>query len=507
VCKLADAFQIGELGAALDTLRGDPARRAALGEQARHLLRTRHSPQACADDYAAALALAREEAAGGRHALIGALAGLSGLDGDEGTLRQLANAIARSADPLAQRQLLVDVTSIARHDLKTGIERVVRMQLLELLKLREPGLRVQPVYLSADGGQWHYRYAQRYTAGLLGLEREGIVDMAADVNQGDIFYGADFCPGPVLEAARAGLYAGWRRRGVGINFMLYDLLPVLRPEFFPAKADRTHADWLECIAAQADRLVCISDAVAREMMDWLATRGTPPRRQLQLTALHLGADIDEAAPAGLQPALAYPLLAQLAQEPSFLMVGTIEPRKGHLQALDAFEQLWREGSQARLVIVGNEGWLPLAEAERRSIPRIAERLTGHAELGRRLFWLKGIDDAYLQQIYLHSACLLVPSEGEGFGLPLIEAARYRLPVLARDLPVFREVAQQHAAYFAGLDGASLAAVLQKWLAAHAEGATPASAGMPWMTWQQNAAALLEIFAGIRPGHRWPAQLG
>ena len=115
----------------------------------------------------------------------------------------------------------------------------------------------------------------------------------------------------------------------------------------------------------------------------------------------------------------------------------------------------------------------------------------------RLAWLQGIDDHALQQLYRDSACLLVPSEGEGFGLPLIEAARQGLPVIARDLPVFREVAGAHAYYFNATDGAGLAQALRDWLALDARGAAPASAAMPWQTWADNADALLEVVQGRR----------
>eukprot|EP01034_Spumella_vulgaris_P036403 gene36402-biopygen30949 len=83
---------------------------------------------------------------GGRAALLAALVALPGLEQDDTLLKQLANAIARAPDPLAPRQLLVDVSTIAGHDLRTGIERVVRGQLVELLRLRVPGLRVEPLW-------------------------------------------------------------------------------------------------------------------------------------------------------------------------------------------------------------------------------------------------------------------------------------------------------------------------------------------------------------------------
>jgi len=310
-----------------------------------------------------------------------------------------------------------------------------------------------------------------------------------DVLAGDIYYCADHSPHAAMEASRTGLYAAWRARGVSINFVVYDLLPVLRPEFFPPHADITHAAWLDCVAAEADRLICISQAVCDDLAAWLAQRDVTTRPGQLLTALHLGADLELQMPEGAAPS---PLVQQVAARPSFLMVGTIEPRKGHLQALEAFEQLWAAGVDANLVIVGREGWKPLPDADRRTLPRIMERLRGSPELGRRLLWLDGIDDDTLQQVYLASTCLLFPSEGEGFGLPLIEAAHHGLPLLARDLPVFREVAGEHAHYFSGMDGEPLAGAVREWLALHAEGRAPKPQGMTWMTWHEQALALLAL---------------
>ncbi|AKU24020.1 glycosyltransferase [Massilia sp. NR 4-1] len=503
VYRLDERFSQAALAAALEALHGDAARRAQLGQAAAALLHTQHSPAYCAGLYRDALDLALLQATAGRPALYAQLAAEAAAAPDEPQLQQLARCVARAPDALAPRQLLVDVTAIARHDLKTGIERVVRTQLLELLQLERPGLRVEPVYLSDEGGHWHYRYARNYAWRLTGAaDHLHGDDPLLDLQAGDLFYSADYSPGAVMAAAHAGVYANLRARGVAVNFLVHDLLPVLRPEFFPPRADLTHGAWLACIAAEADCLLCISAAVRDELAAWLAapaattataaTRGAAP----QLAVLHHGADIVAeagAAPATVPPPADTALLAQLAGAPSFLMVGTIEPRKGHLQALDAFERLWAEGGNAQLVIVGNEGWRPLPAAERRTIPRIVQRLENHPELGRRLFWLRGVDDALLQQIYQASACLLAPSEGEGFGLPLIEGARFGLPLLVRDIPVFREVAGTAAVYFSGLDGEDLAQAVRAWLAAP----PPASrtAGLAWITWRENVQRLLDLLEG------------
>jgi glycosyltransferase involved in cell wall biosynthesis len=387
-------------------------------------------------------------------------------------------------------QLLVDVSAIVRDDLKTGIQRVVRAQLAQLLRTPTSRYQARPIYLSNDGGQWHYRYARNYEHELMGIAAAGVRDDVVQVGAGDVYYSPDFFPEGVNQAARAGLYARWRQEGVSINFLVHDLLPVLKPEFFPPQAGVPFAAWLTTIAAQADRLVCISAAVADELAAWLAAN--VPQRQLpQLAVVHHGADLDASSPSKGLPGDARKLLDSLAVTPGFLSVGTIEPRKGHLHMLDAFDQLWAQGVDAQLVIVGSEGWTGLPAAQRRTIPAIVQRINKHPELGRRLHWLRGVSDEYLEALYGASACLLVPSEGEGFGLPLIEAARHDLPLIARDIPVFREVAGEHAAYFSG-DGAALAAAVSAWLQQRAQGSVTGSGQMPWRTWAQNVADLGDI---------------
>ena len=495
VWKLADDFDNADLTRALEGLWRDAGVRAALSARVTALMEQQHRPHHAAALYAEALAHAAGKAKTAMPALLDALASIPGMASDDDALKQLAQCLALAPQRRPEPpQLLVDVTSIVRHDLGTGIERVVRMQLQALMRLPASGYRTVPVYLSRQDDQWQYRYARQYARKVLGMDPAGAVDEPIDINPDDVFYAPDYAPGLTVEAANAGIYARWRARGVSVNFLIYDLLPVLRPEFFPPGADADHAAWLDCIAAQGDRLVCISQAVADEARSWLATRHGNADRRFQLRVVHLGADIGapghHGATAPASGAAPHPALAEIKARPTFLMVGTIEPRKGHWQAIEAFEQLWRDGVQANLVIVGGEGWKPLPARKRRTIPKIVERLNSHAQAGQRLFWLQGVDDTLLQQIYQASACLLSASEGEGFGLPLIEAARYGLAVIARDIPVFREVAQEQAYYFGGNDGADLAGAIKAWLDLYATGHHPKSGDMRWHTWQHNAEHLL-----------------
>ena len=116
----------------------------------------------------------------------------------------------------------------------------------------------------------------------------------------------------------------------------------------------------------------------------------------------------------------------------------------------------------------------------------------HPELNKRLFWLEGVSDEYLEKVYVASSCLIAASEGEGFGLPLIEAAKHKLPIIARNIPVFREVAGEHAFYFEGLDSKCLADAIQVWTSLYLKNEHPKSEELPWLSWTKSAEQLKEV---------------
>lgn len=188
--------------------------------------------------------------------------------------------------------------------------------------------------------------------------------------------------------------------------------------------------------------------------------------------------------------------------PTFLMVGTIEPRKGILQTLQAFDVLWQQGHDINLVIVGKEGWKDLPDSNRRDIPQIVQALRSNQELSKRLFWLESISDEYLEQVYAASTCLIAASYGEGFGLPLIEAARHGLPIVARDIPVIREVTAGQAQFFSDCRAPeAIAQAISEWVVLYQQGKHPRSDAIPHLTWAESARNALDIVQGNTAPYR------
>lgn len=389
----------------------------------------------------------------------------------------VANSIALNNPECRRRNLYVDISDLVQKDLRTGIQRVTRSILCALQSSPPEGYQVIPVYATlASAGYRHASQFAEQTAG--GAEAKKVKDDSIDPQPGDVFLGLDFVAG-IVAVQRP--YLEWmRNHGVRVHFVVYDLLPIEFPHAFPVGAEAGHRRWLQDIA-EFDGVVCISQSVQAEFDRWLEQAQPKRLRPFKSGWFHLGADIENSTPSKGMPADAEKVIYQLSMRPTFLMVGTVEPRKGHAQVLDAFEQLWRSGVDINLVVAGKEGWM---------VDDLIYRLRTHTEINNRLFWLENASDQYLQKLYANSQCLIAASYGEGFGLPLIEAGRIGIPILARDIAVFREIAGSYARYFSANSAQDLANVIQDWLMAYKGKNISVPKGLKYIGWKESANKLI-----------------
>jgi glycosyltransferase involved in cell wall biosynthesis len=388
---------------------------------------------------------------------------------------KLAYAMARLPLEHVPRQLLVDISELVQRDVGTGVQRVTRSILKQLQTTPPEGYVVEPVYATRDSWGYHYarHFATRFRGGVPDLDDEPI-----DYRPGDIFLGLDLQHHVV--AAQKSYLASLRRDGVKVFFVVHDLLPITLPDCFPNGTAVGHREWLLTLAT-FHGVVCVSQTVASELKEWLSKNCPWDLRAFKIAWSHNGADIENSLPTRGMPHDATHVLDQISRRPTFLTVGTIEPRKCHAQILGAFDLLWKKGMDVNLVIVGKEGWM---------VENLIKRLRNHAQQNHKLFLLEGISDEYLEKVYATSTCLIAASRGEGFGLPLIEAAQHELPVIARDIPVFREVAGENAFYFQGLAPEQLAEAVVDWMRLYNKGLAPQSVGMPRLTWAESARQLM-----------------
>lgn len=455
LCMLKDNFSTDELCEALDLLYSSEKIRTKLKSEAKKYLSLHHDPQNIAKAYYEAIEKSY------------ALQNSQEIDIHDISLIDTSKA--------RQKQILVDISSIVRDDLKTGIQRVVKSQIIELIKNASDDCRVEPVYLNIEEKVFYY--AREYTLNLLNIKNAKLTDEQVTLSKHDLFYGLDLCVNEVDKGITFGIFESYKKLGVKIVFLVYDLLPILKPQFFPQGSKNIHQKWLKNITHISDEIICISKNVQYELLSWMEDNSCV----VPTSYVHLGSDIKTYLIQEDTKSFSIP-----NKNITFLAVGTIEPRKGYVQLLQAFELLWEEGISANLFIVGKKGWMN---------DTLTKKIETHHQYNTQLFWFKNLNDINLKQAYDLADALILPSEAEGFGLPLVEAAKHNLPIIARNIPIFKEIAKEYAYYFENSNSSSvLYDSLKKWLALYGADTHPKPDDMPYLTWQDNAKKVLKMLS-------------
>jgi len=271
-----------------------------------------------------------------------------------------------------------------------------------------------------------------------------------------------------------------RQRGAKLALVLYDILPLRYPSLYPEEVPRTFERGLREFLPQCDYCVSISKGTENDALDYLKESKLSTRDSIVFRHFHLGLD-PQAPPSGdVRPELE----AAFCSDNTFLSVGTLEPRKGYAIALGACDKAWASGADFRFVIVGRYGWRSQA---------LRERILGHQEFGVRLFWFSDANDREVAYAYSRCRALIQSSVAEGFGLPILEAARLGAPIIASDLPVFREFGQTALSYFPVGSEEALANLIRSFLTL-----PRVSPVIPANTW---AESMRELAACLLPDRR------
>ncbi len=207
-------------------------------------------------------------------------------------------------------------------------------------------------------------------------------------------------------------------------FYLHDLIPLTHPEFSSDAARRRFARFAENVFAARPRVVCNSHYTASQVERHARGRAQgvwvlPPRLEW----------VREPEPARVRA----DVRREVECDPDyFVYVSTIEPRKNHALLL----HLWRQAEETgmarppRLHLVGRRGW------NNENVFNLLDRSAAVRRHVREWGRLSDDDTLYLLR---HARALLFPSFMEGLGLPVLEALKLGVPVIASDIPVFREL--------------------------------------------------------------------
>ena len=268
---------------------------------------------------------------------------------------------------------------------------------------------------------------------------------------------------------------------------VHDLSVLLHPEWHPADRVREHAKRLERAAANAEHIITDTEQVRREVLQELGVHSA------KVTAVPLGVgpefrQVNSEELATWRQRLNLP-------EKYFLCVGTIEPRKNLLTAMQAFADLpAKEREHQPLLLAGPWGWK--ADAEFAFFERTGKNL-GIRHLGY-------VPDAALPALYTGATATLYPSLYEGFGLPPLEAvACGSIAICSRGTIAVREVMGNAAIYCNAIDVTEWRDAMQQLIENRAEFQRRGAGHADRFTWRRTAEATLAVYDDVLNGSRVP----
>ena len=202
-----------------------------------------------------------------------------------------------------------------------------------------------------------------------------------------------------------------------IVLFVHDLIPISNPEFFEANSAKIFKEHVPPVILSADCVVTASLFVEKQVRGLARYQG-PIRR------VDLGSD---PKPAALTDQSSFP---GKAGEIAAVMVGTLEPRKNHVEILDWYKKFNRID---KLIIIGRPGWKNL---------EILRKMKEVRRTGKRVEWHRSLSDADAANLLSTANIGICASFVEGYGLPLREFIKMGIPVVASSIDAFMELTKE-----------------------------------------------------------------
>lgn len=213
------------------------------------------------------------------------------------------------------------------------------------------------------------------------------------------------------------------RYGLRYVPLIYDMIPVVTPQYCGVELIQDFIDWLMGVIRHGDRFLAISDATKDDFRRLAGELGWPVAAE-HVAVLPLQAEVSHAEIAKSDGGT---VLTRNGLTPGsyVLIVSTIEARKNQVAAFDAWQQLVnRHGAAAMpsLVCVGKPGYRH---------EDILGRRAQSADLVEKVAILHHVDDTDLEALYRNCRFTLYPSFYEGWGLPVTESLAFgKVPLTA-----------------------------------------------------------------------------
>jgi glycosyltransferase involved in cell wall biosynthesis len=207
---------------------------------------------------------------------------------------------------------------------------------------------------------------------------------------------------------------------------VYDLIPILRPQYFENQENHLLHRVIESIDADT-WVFCISEATKCDLLNYNAMVDPDKVAVIPLGASDLFFNCHD-----MNIIQAARKKYGIPEQPYFLSLSTLEPRKNIDSTIKAFVKMVRQErlQEINLVLVGTKGW---------DFGNIFDEISGCSDLRDRIIVTGYVDDQDLAAIYSGALAFVYPSFYEGFGLPPLEAMQCGIPVITSNTSSLPEV--------------------------------------------------------------------
>jgi O-antigen biosynthesis alpha-1,2-rhamnosyltransferase len=372
---------------------------------------------------------------------------------------------------MINKRILIDCTDLILRNKNTGIQRVVKNLYLNFSIISDKqDFEVLPVYMR-DGKVFYVNLEELPKEEIIATEQSSYLSCGSIIRRiaekmlpcipYKLIY---FCHRKLLEL-RLGknligklLYftdkdiiiladASWRmniwkslnaakHNKAKLIPVIHDLIQINHKNLVRSCYTKIFTQWLIKLYKLSDCFICVSETTKSDLIKFYTSSNSNIQNK-QFASFILGANL-KSKDCNLS-IISQDIIDLFKKQKSlYLIVSTIEPRKNHDYLLDVFDELWTDGLDIVLCIVGKD----IGTAA-----KTVKRIKKHDQLNKKLFMFNNLNDDEVVYCYKNSKALLLPSIAEGFGLPIVESLNFSLPVLASDIPVFHEIAGENITYF------------------------------------------------------------
>ena len=214
---------------------------------------------------------------------------------------------------------------------------------------------------------------------------------------------------------------------------VYDILPLTNPEWFKPHMVTSFRDRFAVAWNHSDLLVVNCNYTKNQIQLLVKSEPSLHKTQCEVEVVHLWdvADLSDFLNDSTENKLRQILNSFEYSFPLVIMISTVEPRKGHVELIEAAKAAWSTGAEFNLLLIGQQGWIDAI-----SFNKFHNFLEGFKS---RSIWLSNVNDHLLAQLLNSASILVSPSLSEGFGLPVAEALNMQVPVLANAIPAYKEI--------------------------------------------------------------------